>query len=1272
LKSNIIFRLTFLTIIALHFSHALYATDFYVSPTGNDSNDGAIASPWKTIQHSADNATAGSTVHISAGIYSERVLIKVSGNADDGYITFLGDPAGGTIVDGSGFTADNMESFNRDPFDAYGLGNASALLEIIDQSYVRVQNIEVRNYICSSTVIFPMGVLVLKQETSDDAMQDIELVNLNVHDIKNNTSSDNGGAQGLAVYGGHTTVAITNLKVIGCEIHSCILAQSESMTVNGNVDGFLIGDNSVHDNDNIGIVCIGWEGTAGPINTNSNPSLIGGHHPNDRARNGVVRNNLVYNCSTEKPIKNPTYPANDFSAGGIYIDGGKDITIEYNTIYQCDVGIEIASEHGGVDDNNDQRNTSGIVCRNNLVYYCGQYGIGIGGYDKDRGDATACKILQNTIYKCSSLGFGGGQIYINKAHHNLISGNILVARGSADVDDYDGYHNTGNDWEWDHGLVLGSSLNSTYNHDNTLDSNLYYTAAGSAAIRWMWEMTDSQDPNTGFDSLKAIDTNAVFGDPKFVHATISKADGTEDFSITDAASPAIDEADAAQIPNAGTYDFAGKPRVYNAIQDNGAYEYYPATQGMEIAVLYSSANGNPVSITDGDSTPVVEDGTEFGNVDIGTETVIKTFLIRNSGTVDLAIGIISFSGGAAADFTVTTQPSATVAPNGETTFAVIFNPSAGGDRAAKISIINNDSDENPFNFALHGTGTGAPVFTLTYSADSNGSITGTTPQTVAENEDGTPVTPTPNAGYHFVNWSDSSTDNPRTDTNVITDITVTANFAINPSYTLTVVNGSGGGTIVEGQSAAITADAPAAGFHFVNWTTPDGGTLSDAGSSDTSYAMPGNDATVTANFSDKYTLTYTAGSNGTITGTTPQQIKEGLDGTAVTATPDDGYYFVDWSDSVTTATRTDTNVIADVTVTASFAESKLTLTIDSDSIAESGGTSAATVTRNSGTTNDLIVNLSSNDTSEATVPASVTIPAGSSSAAFTVTAVKDDLVDGTQNVVISATAALHTGASDTISITDGKKVALGLQFSIKASEVANPSGGTLTEFIDRPKIYAFFTDPIKGRARKTKIKVLTDVPAADGSQVTEVTCEWKRNVLLYHKRTLRIANKEGAFTSDWLTNNPLSDLTCSLNVQTDLPDWTQIDDDIDKKLFLAPPEITDVEQLDGTALGTDSVQTESIIVLKGKYFGYKPPKVWMEYLNNRNKIKKQRLKVEKIFEYKDPRGNEEKSCMSLVTGESKIRIQMPKKWWRDWSAGSYNLIIDNKVGLATTSISTSQ
>jgi len=54
------------------------------------------------------------------------------------------------------------------------------------------------------------------------------------------------------------------------------------------------------------------------------------------------------------------------------------------------------------------------------------------------------------------------------------------------------------------------------------------------------------------------------------------------------------------------------------------------------------------------------------------------------------------------------------------------------------------------------------------------------------------------------------------------------------------------------------------------------------------------------------------------------------------------------------------------------------------------------------------VNLVSDDTSEATVPSTVTIPADSSLASFNTDAVDDDLLDGTQSVTITASATGYT------------------------------------------------------------------------------------------------------------------------------------------------------------------------------------------------------------------------------------------------------------------------
>ena len=82
---------------------------------------------------------------------------------------------------------------------------------------------------------------------------------------------------------------------------------------------------------------------------------------------------------------------------------------------------------------------------------------------------------------------------------------------------------------------------------------------------------------------------------------------------------------------------------------------------------------------------------------------------------------------------------------------------------------------------------------------------------------------------------------------------------------------------------------------------------------------------------DTYTVTYTAGANGTISGTSPQTVNQGASSTAVTATPDTGYHFVSWSDGSLTAARTDTNVTANINATASFAVDTFAITVISGS-----------------------------------------------------------------------------------------------------------------------------------------------------------------------------------------------------------------------------------------------------------------------------------------------------------------------------------------------------
>ncbi len=76
-------------------------------------------------------------------------------------------------------------------------------------------------------------------------------------------------------------------------------------------------------------------------------------------------------------------------------------------------------------------------------------------------------------------------------------------------------------------------------------------------------------------------------------------------------------------------------------------------------------------------------------------------------------------------------------------------------------------------------------YTLTYSAGAHGSIDGSSPQTVAAGSDGSPVTAVADGGYHFSSWSDNSTQNPRTDKNVQSDLSVSASFLEDVSLSTT-------------------------------------------------------------------------------------------------------------------------------------------------------------------------------------------------------------------------------------------------------------------------------------------------------------------------------------------------------------------------------------------------------------------------------------------------------------------------------------------------------
>ena len=187
------------------------------------------------------------------------------------------------------------------------------------------------------------------------------------------------------------------------------------------------------------------------------------------------------------------------------------------------------------------------------------------------------------------------------------------------------------------------------------------------------------------------------------------------------------------------------------------------------------------------------------------------------------------------------------------------------------------------------------TFTLTYTAGAHGTLTGDDPQTVNYGADGTAGHGVPDTGYHFVNWSDDTTANPRTDTNVTADMNVTRQLRHRhlhpdlhrrrPRLAHAATPHRPSPTAADG--TAVTA-VPDTGYHFVQW-------------SDGSTANPRTDTNVTADLSVTRQLRHqhlhprpTPPAPTARSPATPRRrAPTAADGTAVTAVPDTGYHFVE-------------------------------------------------------------------------------------------------------------------------------------------------------------------------------------------------------------------------------------------------------------------------------------------------------------------------------------------------------------------------------------------
>jgi len=608
------------------------------------------------------------------------------------------------------------------------------------------------------------------------------------------------------------------------------------------------------------------------------------------------------------------------------------------------------------------------------------------------------------------------------------------------------------------------------------------------------------------------------------------------------------------------------------------------------------------------------------------------------------------------------------------------------------------------NFAIN-------VYTLTYTAGANGLVDGAaqTTQTVAHGSDGTPVTAVPDEGYHFVDWSDGILTAARQDTSVTGDIAVTANFAINEYRVEFRTDGTAGAslsgasvqTIAHGNDCTPVEALSSAGYAFIGWT----GGYTGAENPLTMTSVTG-DLVITATFSNVFALNYVAGPGGSVTGETTQTVLYGEDGSEVVAVPNDHHHFVQWSDGVLTAARTDLGIAADLTVTAQFAIDTFSVFFHAGANGSLTGTGTQTVaygddassvtanpdaghhfvdwTVNSGAGNGTI-NTGTNPLQITDVIGPIEVTAnfaineyrvefrtdGTAGASLSGASVQT-IAHGNDGTPVEALSSAgyaflgwtggYTGAENPLTVTNVtsdltitanfhmQQAACGSTFAVDAGDVG------LAVFNAKPKVYATYT--LNGKAGKATAKVLDKIDTLAGNAT--LACEWTKKIRLYEAKAFKASEAEGIGAAGWVTANQ-QDLLMDLRMAS-----KEIEDQSVQALALAVPVIDAIETGD-----PDPKTGSDTLIITGTWFGTKRPKVWREYTVpgkdvGTEVVKRQAMKVVKPTEadallgFKDSKGKP--AHMNAATGESKVVVIVPAKAPKGELNGT--IVLENGVGPA--------
>jgi len=452
--------------------------------------------------------------------------------------------------------------------------------------------------------------------------------------------------------------------------------------------------------------------------------------------------------------------------------------------------------------------------------------------------------------------------------------------------------------------------------------------------------------------------------------------GSASLSITSIIVTGANSADFSQTNTCGTSLTAGANCTISVT-------FTPAATGSRTASVSIADNtpGSPqtVSLSGTGVAPAVSlspASLTFATLFVGTRSSAQTLVLTNTGTASLTISIINLTGANSADFGQTNTCGTGLTAGANCTISVTFTPAAAGSRSALVSITDNAAG-SPQTVGLSGTGTLPVPSAVSFNP---ASVTGGTSSTGTVSLNG----PAP-AGGAVVTLSSSNTSAAIVPASVTVAANATsASFTVSTSAvantTAVTISATYNGS---GASATLTVTAPVLSSLSLSPASVTGGTLS-TGTVTLSSAAPTGGALVT--------LT----SSNTSVVTVPGSVTIAAGATAATLTVA--------SFAVSSqATVTISGIFNGTTQTGTLAVNApvpVSLKLNPSSVT-GGNASTAIVTLNGpAPAGGAMVKLASGNTAIATVPSTVTVVAGATTAILTVST---SSVGRTRTVSISAT-----------------------------------------------------------------------------------------------------------------------------------------------------------------------------------------------------------------------------------------------------------------------------